>query len=114
MSKLVALVSGDREKAEGLAEQYGVSTDAIYNYDNFDDIANNDDRHRLYHPAQRAACRIHHSRGASGQARDVRKKPMAVAVEECEHMIAANEQANRKLVIAYRAQYEPTISKQSE
>ncbi|HET9086354.1 MAG TPA: Gfo/Idh/MocA family oxidoreductase, partial [Acidobacteriaceae bacterium] len=36
------------------------------------------------------------------------EKPMANTVEECEQMIAACKQADRKLMIAYRCRYEPT------
>jgi predicted dehydrogenase len=32
---------------------------------------------------------------------------MAVTVEECERMIAAAREADRKLMIAYRLHYEP-------
>ena len=35
------------------------------------------------------------------------EKPMAVTVEECETMISAGREAGRKLMVAYRAQFEP-------
>ncbi|MBW4477661.1 MAG: Gfo/Idh/MocA family oxidoreductase [Tolypothrix brevis GSE-NOS-MK-07-07A] len=40
-SKLVALVSGDRTKAEQYAQQYGVNPKNIYNYQNYDTIRDN-------------------------------------------------------------------------
>ena len=40
-SKLVALVSSDRAKAERIAQQYGVNPKNIYNYQNYDTIRNN-------------------------------------------------------------------------
>src|SRR3954466_8949504 len=36
------------------------------------------------------------------------EKPMATSVEDCKKMIEACRSANRKLMIAYRCQYEPT------
>src|SRR6187399_879632 len=40
-SKLVAFVSGHRDKAEKLAARYGVATKNIYNYENYDAIKDN-------------------------------------------------------------------------
>lgn len=107
MSRLVALVSGDRDKAEGVAEQYGVSTDAIYNYDNFDDIADNDEIDIVYIILPNGLHAEFTIRAAQAGKHVMCEKPMAVSVEECEQMIAACQDANRKLMIAYRAQYEP-------
>ncbi|SFV26846.1 glucose-fructose oxidoreductase [Devosia crocina] len=107
MSKLVALVSGDREKAETVAEQYGVSTEAIYNYDNFDEIAENDEIDIVYIILPNSLHAEFTVRAFEAGKHVMCEKPMAVSVEECEQMIAAAETANRKLMIAYRAQYEP-------
>ena len=40
-SKITALVSGHRDKAEKIAAQYGVASGSIYSYENFDEIAKN-------------------------------------------------------------------------
>src|SRR3954467_9707996 len=47
-SKITGLVSGHRDKAEKIAAQYGVPNNAIYSYDNFDEIANNKDIDAVY------------------------------------------------------------------
>ena len=47
-SKLVALVSGDEEKARTIANQYGLSEKSVYNYDNFDSIADNSEIDIVY------------------------------------------------------------------
>jgi Oxidoreductase family, NAD-binding Rossmann fold len=47
-SKLVALVSGDRAKADGIARQYGVNPKNIYNYQNYDDLRNNSEVDVIY------------------------------------------------------------------
>ena len=47
-SKLVALVSGDRGKAERIAQQYGVNPKNIYNYQNYDTIRNNPEVDIIY------------------------------------------------------------------
>jgi predicted dehydrogenase len=46
-------------------------------------------------------------RGAQAGKHIMCEKPMANTVEECQAMINAANKANRKLMIAYRAQYEP-------
>jgi predicted dehydrogenase len=40
-SKLVALGSGHRDKAERMAREYGILLNSIYNYQNYDEIAHN-------------------------------------------------------------------------
>lgn len=107
MSKLVALVSGNPEKASQVAREHGVREDAIYNYDNFDEIARNDEIDVVFiilPNAQHAEFAI---RAAEAGKHVMCEKPMAVSVEECDRMIEASKNANRKLMIAYRAQYEP-------
>lgn len=46
-------------------------------------------------------------RGAKAGKHILCEKPMATSVRDCERMIAACKQANVKLMIAYRQQYEP-------
>src|SRR5579875_1992037 len=41
--RIVAIVSGHRPKAEQQAAMYGVQDSAIYNYENYDRIADNKD-----------------------------------------------------------------------
>jgi predicted dehydrogenase len=40
-SQITALVSGHRDKAERIAAEYGIPASSIYNYENFDRIAEN-------------------------------------------------------------------------
>jgi hypothetical protein len=47
-SRLTALVSGDCAKAQKLARQYGLGNQAIYNYQDFDRIADNPDVQVVY------------------------------------------------------------------
>ena len=106
-SKLVALVSGDRAKAEKFAAQYGVKNQSIYNYQNFDSIKNNAEIDVVYIILPNG---LHHEftiRAFEAGKNVMCEKPMANTVKECEEMIAAGKKANKKLMIAYRAQYEP-------
>lgn len=106
-SKLVALVSGDRTKAEQIAQQYGVNAKNIYNYQNYDNIRNNPEVDVIYIILPNGLHAEYTIRGAQAGKHIMCEKPMANRPEECQAMIDACSKANRKLMIAYRAQYEP-------
>jgi len=107
-AKLVALVSGHRDKAERVADQYGISHQAIYSYENFDEIAHNSEVDALYIALPNSMHAEYTIRGAKAGKHILSEKPMATSVTECEQMIAACRAAGRKLMIAYRCRYEPT------
>src|SRR5271166_6083000 len=47
-SKIVAIVSGHRDKAEQTAAKYGVATKSIYDYAHYDEIASNPEIDAMY------------------------------------------------------------------
>ena len=106
-SKLVALVSGHRDKAERVADQYGIDHKAIYNYENYDQIAHNPEIDAVYIALPNGMHAEYTIRAAQAGKHVLCEKPMANTVAECEQMIAACRKANRKLMIAYRMQFEP-------
>ncbi|MGN6645279.1 MAG: Gfo/Idh/MocA family protein [Cytophaga sp.] len=106
-SKITALVSGNRDKALTVAKQYGVSEKSIYDYQNFDSIKNNPDVDVVYIILPNCMHAEFTIRSAKAGKHVLCEKPMANTVAECEQMIKACEDAKRKLMIAYRIQYEP-------
>jgi predicted dehydrogenase len=106
-SRLVALVSGDRAKADRYAAQYGVKNQNIYNYQNFDRIRDNPEIDVVYIILPNGMHHEYTIRGFQAGKNVMCEKPMANTVKECEEMIATGRKANKKLMIAYRAQYEP-------
>lgn len=106
-SRLVALVSGDRQKAEQAAQQYGVNASDLYTYDNYDDIAGNKDIDVVYVILPNSLHAEYSVRASNAGKHVLCEKPMAVSHEQCEQMIQAAEKAGKKLMIAYRCQYEP-------
>ena len=106
-SKLVALVSGDRDKALKVARQYGVSEKAIYNYQNYDTLRDNPEVQVIYIVLPNALHEEFTVRGAKAGKHILCEKPMAVSSAQAQRMIDACKAANRKLMIAYRIQYEP-------
>ena len=113
-SKIVALVSGHRAKAERIAAEYDVPQNAIYNYQNYDSIRDNPDIDAVYIALPNSMHAEYTVRAAKAGKHVLCEKPMANSVKECEQMIAACKQADRKLMIAYRCQYEPTNLKAIE
>lgn len=106
-SKLVALVSGTPDKAQKIAKQYGVNPKNIYNYQNYDSIRNNPEVDIIYIVLPNGLHAEYTIRGAQALKHIMCEKPMATTVTECQQMIDACKKAGRKLMIAYRAQYEP-------
>ena len=103
----VGLVSGDRDKALKLARQHGIREDAVYDYRDFDRIAQNPEIEVVYIVLPNSLHAEYTVRAAKAGKHVLCEKPMAVSVAECEQMISACAAADRKLMIAYRSQYEP-------
>ena len=106
-SKLVALVSGSPDKAARVARQYGVESKNIYSYETFDQIKENSEVQVVYIVLPNGMHAEFTVRGAQAGKHILCEKPMANTVTEAEQMVAACEKAKRKLMIAYRIQYEP-------
>lgn len=107
LSKCTALVSGHPDKAKKLAEQYGVDSKSIYNYENYDTIRDNPDVDVIYICLPNGMHAEYTVRGAKAGKHILCEKPMANTAAECQQMIDACKEAKRKLMIAYRLHYEP-------
>ena len=106
-AKLVALVSGRPEKANHLAQIYGVDSKNIYGYDNYDRLADNPAIDVVYVVLPNSMHAEYTVRALKAGKHVLCEKPMANTPAECEQMIAAARAANRKLMIGYRLRYEP-------
>jgi predicted dehydrogenase len=107
-AEVVALVSGHREKAEKYAAEYNVPAKNIYSYSNYDEIAANKDIDAVYIALPNSMHAEYTIRAANADKHVLCEKPMATSVRDSQSMINACRAANRKLMIAYRCQYEPT------
>ena len=104
-SELVALVTGDPEKAVALKKEYGL--EKTYSYEEFPQLLADDLVDAIYvatpnwmHtefvvPALEAGVHV------------LLEKPMAIGEEDCRRMIAASEATGAKLMVAYRLHFEP-------
>jgi predicted dehydrogenase len=106
-TKLVALVSGDRKKAEAIAAQAGVDPRQIYDYQGFDRIKDEAAIDAVYIALPNHLHAEYTVRAAAAGKHVLCEKPMATTVQEAQQMIDACKRADRKLMIAYRIQYEP-------
>jgi predicted dehydrogenase len=107
-SQITGLVSGHRNKADRIAAQYGVASNSIYSYENFDEIAHDPAVDAVYVALPNSMHAEYTIRAAKAGKHVLCEKPMATSVADCESMIAACKAANVKLMIAYRCHYEPT------
>jgi predicted dehydrogenase len=106
-SKVVAFVSGHPDKANKLALRYGVSPKNIYNYQNYDSIKDNPEVDVIYIVLPNGMHAEYTVRGFQAGKHVLTEKPMANTPAECQQMIDAAHAADRKLMVAYRCQYEP-------
>jgi len=106
-SKVVALVSGHPDKAAKLAARYNVNPKNIYNYQNYDSLRDNPEVDIIYIVLPNSMHAEYTIRGLKAGKHVLCEKPMANTPADCEAMIKAAKDANRKLMIAYRCQYEP-------
>jgi len=106
-SRVTALVSGHRDKAERMAAEYGIPIGSIYNYENYDEIAKNPAIDAVYVALPNSMHAEYTIRAAKAGKHVLCEKPMATSVEDSQAMVEACEIAGKKLMIAYRCQYEP-------
>src|SRR6202162_3081484 len=106
-SKVVAFVSGHADKANKLALRYGVNPKNIYNYRNYDSIRDNPEVEVIYIVLPNGMHAEYTVRGLQAGKHVLSEKPMARTPAECQQMIDAGRNANRKLMVAYRCRYEP-------
>ena len=106
-ARLAALVSGEPGKAAHVADQYGVTSDHVYDYKGFDRIAQDPTVDVVYIVLPNNMHLEFTERSAKAGKHVLCEKPMANSSREAAAMIAACESAQKQLMIAYRCQYEP-------
>jgi predicted dehydrogenase len=106
-SRPVALVSGSPEKMQKVAKQYGIKPEHCYSYENYDELKDNPAVQVIYIVLPNSMHAEYTIRGAQAGKHILCEKPMANSSKECEQMIEACKKAGKKLMIAYRIQYEP-------
>jgi glucose-fructose oxidoreductase len=104
---LAGIVTGTPEKEKIWSEKYKIPQSHIYNYDNFDDIANNKEIDIVYVVLPNSMHADFSIRAAKAGKHVICEKPMAVSVAECDAIIEACKRAGVKLSVGYRMQSDP-------
>ncbi|UCS93109.1 Gfo/Idh/MocA family oxidoreductase [Echinicola marina] len=104
---LAGIVTGTPEKAVSWQEKYDIPDENVYNYDNFESIANNADIDVVYVVLPNSMHTEFAIKAAEAGKHVWCEKPMAKTVKECEEIIAACKKNKVKLSIGYRMQHEP-------
>jgi predicted dehydrogenase len=107
-ARITGIVSGHRDKAERVAAEYGVPQNAIYGYENCDAMRDNRDIDGVYIALPNSMHAEYTIRAAHAGKHVLCEKPMATSVKDAKSMIDACRKAEKKLMIAYRCQLEPT------
>lgn len=104
---LAGIVTGSPDKVERWKKKYSLPDKNIYDYNNFDRIADNPDIDVVYVVLPPALHKEFTVRAAGAGKHVWCEKPMALTAAECEAMIKACSDNKVKLAIGYRMQHEP-------
>ncbi len=107
LCRLAAIVTGTPAKEKIWADKYKIPEKNIYNYQNFDQIANNPDVDVVYVVLPNAMHGEFTVRAAKAGKHVLCEKPMEVSAEKCQTMIDACKTAKVQLAIGYRCQFTP-------
>lgn len=106
-SKIAALVSGNPDKLKKTGTMYGVIESAQYSYEDFDAISENNELDAVFIVFPNSMHKEYTLRSAKAGKHVLCEKPMAISSQECREMIKACKDADVKLMVAYRIQFEP-------
>jgi len=105
--RLAGVVTGTPESGARFQKKYGFPTENIYNYDNFDEIAMNEDIDVVYLVLPPVLHPEFAIRAFEAGKHVICEKPMAPSVAEAEQMIAARDAAGKLMSIGYRLHFDP-------
>jgi predicted dehydrogenase len=110
-SRLAAVVSGDRAKAQATAQEYRAHA---YHYDEFRQCLERDDVDAVYIALPNSMHGDYAVDAARAGAHVLCEQPMAITADECRRMIRTCQTNRVKLMVAYRLHFEPAILKAIE
>lgn len=106
-ARLAGIVTGSPDKVPQWQKDYEIPDGNVYDYQNFDKIADNPDIDIVYVVTPTALHPEFAIRAAEAGKHVICEKPMAPTVEDCTRMIRAAAAKNRTLQIGYRLHWDP-------
>ena len=107
LCRLSGLVTGTPSKEVKYGKQYNIPDSHIYNYETYDQIADNEDIDIIYVVLPNSMHAEYTIRAAEAGKHVISEKPMATSVKDAEAMVAACSKAGVKLSVGYRLHFEP-------
>ena len=107
MCELKGIVTGTPSKIDLWKKTYNLKDHQIYNYDNFDNIADNDEIDIVYVVLPNHMHKAFTIKAFQAGKHVICEKPMAMNAQEATQMIEEGKKTNRELFIGYRLHYEP-------
>lgn len=104
---LAGIVTGTPEKEGIWIDRYQIPESNVYNYDNFDEIADNKDIDIVYVVLPNGMHAEYTIRALKAGKHVTCEKPMANNYADAVSMVEAAKKANRRLSIGYRLHYDP-------
>ncbi len=106
-ARLAGIVTGSPDKIPVWQKKYEIPDDCVYNYENFDSIADNKDIDIVYVVTPTGLHPEFAIRAAKAGKHVICEKPMAPTVADCNRMIEASKNAGKTLQIGYRLHWDP-------
>jgi predicted dehydrogenase len=113
-SRPVAFITGHPDKAKAYQTQFGIPDSSIYSYETIGAIKDNPAIDVVYNVLPNGLHLEYTIKSFEAGKHVLCEKPMANTSAECQKMIDAAKAAGKKLMIAYRCQYEPHTLKAIE
>jgi len=104
---LAGIVTGSPSKIPEWQKKYNIPDKNVYNYDNFDSIAQNPDIDIIYIVLPNGLHAEYTIRAAKAKKHVICEKPMATSVADAQRMLDACHQNGVLLSIGYRLHFEP-------
>ena len=105
--RLAGVITGTPSKAAEWQQMYDLPKNALYNYENFEQIADNPEIDIVYVVSPNGTHADFAVRAAKAGKHVICEKPMATTLEDCDRIINACKEAGKKLSIGYRLHFEP-------
>ncbi|PKD15917.1 glucose-fructose oxidoreductase [Salegentibacter salinarum] len=105
--RLSGIVTGSPSKEKAWKKKYKLPDSNIYNYENFDEIAGNEDIDIVYVVLPISMHKEFTIRAAKAKKHVICEKPMALNAEEAQQMVKACKDNGVLLAIGYRLHFEP-------